>query len=629
MMLIKMVLGIVSAVFGATIAAYFGLKKFAPWIFSDITYIRTVKGANDRFEAQCKNKKFIIDVFEETVKKYAKKTMLIYEDREYSFEYMDNMANQVAQTALNIGLRQGDIVAMFQFNEPSFIWTYLGFQKIGVQIAFINYNLRFKSLLHCIKVSEAKLILIGQGMELKKAILDIQDDLTSFDIYSQDPKPENLPVGFKSFGEAFTKAPSTQPDKSHRSGLRYSTPYVFIYTSGTTGLPKPAIITQLKASRAAYVMTIIGNGNDVLYETLPLYHSAGSMLGVGFCFATGATMVLRSKFSASQFWEDCRKHDVTIIHYVGELCRYLVARPENMQDKVHKVRVAFGNGLRKDVWKEFQSRFNVPQIAEFYAATEMPLGFINVSNKFGSVGRSSPLLRKVVPCEFVKYDYHTQGPIRNEKGRCIACRPGEAGLLIIPLTKIITFEGYKGRKEETNRKLLHNVFKEGDVYINSGDLMYVDDNYDVYFCDRVGDTFRWKGENVSTTEVANVISALDFIHDVTVYGVTVQGCEGRAGMASLCLKEPGCVTLTEEQLRLIWTHCKDLLPSYARPRFIRLQEEMDLTSTFKQRKVALLQEGFDIHKINSTVYMLNEKKSRYSPMDERTYNGILDGTIAL
>lgn len=499
--------------------------------------------------------------------------------------------------------------------------------KIGVQVALINYNLRLNSLVNSIKASQAKILVVGTGEDLQEAVLKIIDDIDDVKVYTNDGKTPYLYDKISSFTDLVETASEQTPDRKLRSDVTIKSTCFLIYTSGTTGLPKPAIVTQLKSILFAHFFVLYGVGSEeIIYEPLPLYHTAGSMLGIGFAIAKGATVVLRSKFSASHFWEDCRKYNVTLIHYVGEMCRYLTSRPKTDNDQVHNVKIAIGNGLRTDVWTEFVDRFRIPTIGEFYGATELPVGFINVLNKFGSCGRSSPFLRKLIPCAFIKVDMTTQEPIRNSSGRCVPCNTGETGLLLVKMTKVQEFVGYRGREKENEKKILHDVFVKGDQYVNSGDLFRIDDDYNLYFSDRLGDTFRWKGENVSTTEVSSTLSELGFIHDAVVYGVNVPGCEGRAGMACLCLKEPDCKFLNEKQLHEISIQVNTHLPSYARPLFIRIQSEIDLTGTFKQKKARLVQEAFDINKIQH-IYYLPNSESQYTLMTNDIYQKIFNGNM--
>nr|KAF6388878.1 solute carrier family 27 member 2 [Myotis myotis] len=364
--------------------------------------------------------------------------------------------------------------------------------------------------------------------------------------------------------------------------------------------------------------------DDIIYTTLPLYHSAALMIGLHGCIVAGATLVLRNKFSASQFWDDCRKYNVTVIQYIGELLRYLCNSPQKPNDRDHKVRVALGNGLRGDVWREFIKRFGSIHIYEFYASTEGNIGFVNYTGKAGAVGRANFLQRKVVSYELIKYDVEKDEPVRDENGYCIKVPKGEVGLLVCRITGLTPFSGYAGGKSQTEKKKLRDVFKKGDVYFNSGDLLMIDRDNFVYFHDRVGDTFRWKGENVATTEVADTLGLVDFVQEANVYGVPVPGHEGRIGMASIKMKEGH-----EFDGKKLFKHIADYLPSYARPRFLRIQDTIEITGTFKHRKVTLVEEGFNPAVIKDALYFLDDKAAMYVPMTEDIYNAIRAETLKL
>ncbi|NXW61115.1 S27A2 synthetase, partial [Eurystomus gularis] len=342
--------------------------------------------------------------------------------------------------------------------------------------------------------------------------------------------------------------------------------------------------------------------DDVIYTTLPLYHSAGLLVGVGGCFEVGATCVLRSKFSASQFWDDCRRYDVTVIQYVGELMRYLCNTPKRPNDREHRVRMALGNGLRAEVWKEFLHRFGPISIWEFYGATEGNAGFINYTGKIGAVGRANAFLKCFASFELIKYNVENDEPVRDERGLCIPVRPGETGLLVIKITKNTPFHGYAGDSKKTEKKILRDVLVKGDTFFNSGDLLMVDHERFIYFQDRVGDTFRWKGENVATTEVEATLAMVDFIQEVNVYGVSVPGCEGRCGMAAIRLKAGA--TFDGDTF---YTFTRTMLPSYAAPRFVRLQDALEITGTFKQCKSNLVKEGFDPNVIRDPLFFRDEQ----------------------
>lgn len=391
------------------------------------------------------------------------------------------------------------------------------------------------------------------------------------------------------------------------------------------GLPKAAMINHLRIWYGTGLAIASGvKEDDVLYTTLPLYHSAALMVGVHGCIVSGATLVLRTKFSASHFWDDCRKYKVTVIQYIGELLRYLCNSPQKPNDRDHKVRMAMGNGLRADVWREFIKRFGDIHIYEFYASTEGNIGFMNYTRKIGAVGRVNYLQKKVVTYELIKYDVEKDEPVRDGNGYCIKVPKGEVGLLVCKITNLTPFNGYAGGKTQTEKKKLRDVFKKGDIYFNSGDLLMIDHENFIYFHDRVGDTFRWKGENVATTEVADVVGMVDFVQEVNVYGVSVPGHEGRIGMASIKMKENH-----EFDGKKLFKHVADYLPNYARPRFLRIQDTIEITGTFKHRKVTLVEEGFNPAVIKDALYFLDDKAETYVPMTEDIYNAINDKALKL
>ncbi|KAK3601065.1 hypothetical protein CHS0354_029291 [Potamilus streckersoni] len=620
---------------GSSSLAFLIEKMFYPGFQEDLKYLKIIRKIQSFVAPRLAKGNLLADIFEEKVKEKPDKTFIICNNKLYSYSFVDQQANRVARAAMEIGLKQDNVVAIMVYNEPAFLWLYLGLMKLGIRTALINFNLRSRSLAHCIQVSEANTLLVGEGDDLINAVTEILHELHGIDVYHLGNSTDwthQVTSNFKSFHSLMESSSPAPVDRSVRNKVGPLNTCVYIYTSGTTGLPKPVIISHARVvgsgfSGQAYDMA----EDDIIYICLPMYHSAALLLGIGNTITAGAAMVIRDKFSASHFWEDCRRHKVTLIQYIGEICRYLVARPKETLDGHHNIRVAFGNGLRPDIWTEFQTRFKIPRLLEFYGSTEGPIGFCNYSNIVGSCGRSSPFLRRMAQeVEFVKYDHHAQTAERDARGRCIPVEIGEVGLLIVPLIPGKTaFDGYKGKKESTEKKILRNVFQDGDIYFDTGDLMRVDNNYYLYFNDRVGDTFRWKGENVSTTEVSNVIAELDFIHDANVYGVTIPGCEGRAGMVAIHLKNPDLNRLTPSMLMALSKHCNSALPVYARPRFIRVQKELVLTATFKQQKVELIREGFDVTKIKDPLYYLNPTTNAYFPFDKTVYYQIISGNVPM
>ncbi|XP_014000755.2 long-chain fatty acid transport protein 6 isoform X2 [Salmo salar] len=401
--------------------------------------------------------------------------------------------------------------------------------------------------------------------------------------------------------------------------------FLFIFTSGTTGLPKAARVGHLKAVMCMAFLRLCGaRSDDNIYITLPLYHMTASLLGIGGCIQLGATCILKKKFSASQFWKDCVKHNVTVFQYVGELCRYLVNQPVVPEERAHKVRVAAGSGLRADVWREFARRFGKINVREAYGLTEASIGFVNYTNEIGPIGRAGYFNKLNMPFEFLSCDPQTYEPIRTNSGRCVKANKGETGLLVAPVSVMNPFLGYAGNTLQSEKKLLRDVFKEGDVYFNTGDLMLQDHRDFVYFRDRIGDTFRWKGENVATTEVSEILGSLEFLQEVNVYGVTVPGYEGRAGMAAIVLK-------MDQKLdgKKLYNHLVQSLPAYSWPWFLRIQTSIDVTETFKQQKRKLVQEGFSPEAVQESLYFLDLSQRDYVPLTQSLHDDIVSGKIRL
>jgi fatty-acyl-CoA synthase len=398
----------------------------------------------------------------------------------------------------------------------------------------------------------------------------------------------------------------------------------YIYTSGTTGNPKAANFSHLRylSVGGAYTEIASVRPDDRIYCVLPLYHTAGGVIAVSMALLNGATLVLRRKFSASEFWSDCRAHGVTIFQYIGELCRYLLNRPETSEDRVHKVRCVVGNGLRPDIWAKFQDRFGIRDVREFYGATEGNFALINLDNKVGAVGRVPPWLKSMFPVELIRYDVETESHPRDPDGRCIVCRPGEPGEAIgristDPRRPLGQFEGYTDASA-SGQKVLRDVFVKGDAWYRTGDLLSRDSEGYYYFVDRIGDTFRWKGENVATSEVAEVLSTCPGVREVNVYGVKLPGADGRVGMAALVADE-------SLSLEALYAHVTRQLAAYARPLFLRVRPELDTTGTFKHRKVDLVRDGFDPMAISDPLYFRDDARGRYEPLDQRLYEEIAAG----
>ncbi|XP_058473130.1 long-chain fatty acid transport protein 2 [Solea solea] len=598
-------------------------KMSAPYLWVDV--IQYLKLRSYRKTLQTRMQQGILtylDCFLHQARKNPNKPFIIFEKQTLTYQDVDYRSNQFARVfRLHGFLKKGDIVALLMCNEPDFICVWLGLCKLGCEVAFINVNIKAKSLLHCVQSCGAKTVVTGTDLvslveetlsELKRddmAVWVVDHTAPSEDFNSVLDKLEHMS------GERLSELPKVDIMSN----------FLFIFTSGTTGLCKAARLGHFKAIMSMAFFEMCGaSSDDIIYITLPLYHMSASLLGIGGCIQLGATCVLKKKFSASQFWKDCVQHNVTVVQYIGELCRYLVNHPVVPEERSHRVRLAAGSGLRLDVWKKFAQRFGRIKIREGYGLTEASIGFLNYTDEIGPIGRASYFNKLSMPFEILKYDPQSNEPVRADSGRCIRANIGEAGILVAPLTAINQFLGYAGNKVQSEKKLLRDVFKAGDVYFNTGDLLLQDHRDFLYFHDRIGDTFRWKGENVSTTEVSEVVGLLEFIKEASVYGVTVPGREGRAGMAAIVLQHDHKLNGTQ-----LFNHLARALPAYAWPRFLRVQTSLDVTETFKQKKMQLVQEGFNVDIIRDPLFYLDISQKDYIFMTGSVYQDIVSGKINL
>ncbi|XP_033502661.2 long-chain fatty acid transport protein 2 isoform X1 [Epinephelus lanceolatus] len=594
-----------------------------PFFWVDLIYY--LKLRKYRRTSQARMQQGIItylDCFLYQARNNPNKPFIIFENQSLTYQDVDKRSNQFANAFRTLGsLKQGDIVALLMFNEPDFICVWLGLCKLGCEVAFLNVNIKAKSLLHCFHSCGAKTLVVGADLvhlveevlpDLKKnnvAVWVVDHTSPSEDFNTLLDKVEHMA------GETLSDLPKVDIMSN----------FLFIFTSGTTGLSKAARVGHLKAIVSMAFFQMCGaTSDDIIYITLPLYHMSASLLGIGGCIHLGATCVLKKKFSASQFWKDCLKHNVTVVQYIGELCRYLLNQSVVPEERVHRVWLAAGSGLRSDVWKEFIKRFGMIKIREGYGLTEASIGFLNYTDEVGPIGRASYFNKLSMPFELLRYDPQTYEPVRTDSGRCIRAQMGEAGILVAPLTAMNQFLGYAGNQAQSEKKLLRDVFQAGDIYFNTGDLLLHDHRDFLYFRDRIGDTYRWKGENVSTTEVSEVLGLLDFIQEANVYGVTVPGYEGRAGMAAIVLKQDHKCNGPK-----LYNHLVKTLPAYAWPWFLRIQSSLDVTETFKQQKIKLVQEGFNPDVTQDLLYFLDVSQKDYILLTVCLYDDIVSGKIKL
>jgi fatty-acyl-CoA synthase len=543
---------------------------------------------------------------------------ILQDDRVLTWGELDAAANRVARWALGLGVGRGDVVALLMENRPEYIVTWFGLAKLGVVTALINTNLRGHPLAHSLAVAEAKHLVLGS--ELREALETARPHLAS--------APEVWATGGPTDGahdlDAALAAQSPAPvGREQRSGIVAGDKLFYIYTSGTTGLPKAANVSHARAmlmgggAAAAQRLT----RDDRVYIALPLYHSAGGAMAAGAALLSGGSMALARKFSASRFWSDCVRYEATAFQYIGELCRYLVNSPPHPDERRHRLRVCIGNGLRPEVWEPFQTRFGIPRIIEFYGATEGNIALMNFDGKVGAVGRLPGFVRRLAGTHLVRYDVGSDTHVRGPDGFCIPCGPGEVGEAIGRISERLRFEGYTSA-EATQKKVLRDVFEKGDAYFRSGDLLRADEDAYVYFVDRIGDTFRWKGENVATSEVAEVMTVCPGVREVNVYGVAIPGHDGRAGMAALVVDE------SFDPARLAAQVAREL-PGYARPLFLRIQPELEITGTFKHRKVDLVAEGFDPARVADPLWFWDAERGGYVPLDGALHARLVGGQVRI
>ncbi|XP_036408278.1 long-chain fatty acid transport protein 1-like [Megalops cyprinoides] len=570
----------------------------------------------------------IPSIFAQTVALHPDKPALVYEatGETWTFSQLDQLSNAVAHWALSQGWASGEVVALFMESRPMVVALWLGLAKVGVEAALINFNLRRDSLLHCMGVSGARGLVFGA--ELADAVLEVSSSLSQSMVRfcSGELSPDRrASLSALVLDPLLASAPCLPPPCAHRKG--FNDRLFYIYTSGTTGLPKAAIVVHSRYYRIAAFgyHAFRMRSDDIIYDCLPLYHSAGNIMGVGQCLVNGLTVVVKKKFSASRFWDDCIKHNCTVVQYIGEICRYLLSQPVRPSERGHRVRLAVGNGLRPSVWEAFTERFQVAQVGEFYGATECNCSIANMDGKVGACGFNSRILPNVYPIRLVKVEEENMALVRDREGLCVPCRPGEPGLLVGRINQqdpLRRFDGYASQ-DATSKKIAHNVFKKGDSAYLSGDVLVMDELGYMYFRDRSGDTFRWRGENVSTTEVEGTLSTLLGQTDVAVYGVPVPGVEGKAGMAAIADRagQFDCDAFLRE--------VQHVLPPYARPVFLRISPQVDTTGTFKIQKTRLQREGYDPRLSTDRIYFLNSRAGRYEAVNEELYSAIVEGRMSL
>ncbi len=559
---------------------------------------------------------------EKTAARRGNSTFLLFESERVTFDAFNRASNRRANLFMAMGIQKGEVVAVMMENRPEILETLVGLAKLGAVTGAINTNLTGQALAHSLNISGASRLIVGA--ECLERVVDLLPNLERIRpqtvlLDTRWPATVPVPAGLQDLNGMLTGASEANPPPV---ALKSPDLLMYIYTSGTTGLPKAARISHFRWFTAAYALGYYAweiTDRDVIYCALPLYHSNGALIAFGAALANGATLGISRRFRASKFWEEVVQFNATCFIYIGELLRYLVNTPATAHDRAHKVTRILGNGLRPDIWKQFQERFAVPHIREFYASTEGNAGMVNLDDVPGSCG--TPILKTSKNLALVRFDVDSNEYIRDANGFCMRCPAGEVGELLGEIKATTPFSGYTNAAE-TEKKLLRNVFKKGDVYFKTGDLLKQDANGHYFFVDRIGDTFRWKGENVSTQEVQELLTSYPGIHMINVFGVTIPGAEGRAGMAVLMMEEGANFDSSA-----FFKHTQEHLPAYARPAFVRLAKDMYLTGTFKLRKIELHKTGYDPAQTPDPLFYRDESKRTYLPLTAPQFDEIKAGRI--
>jgi len=540
-----------------------------------------------------------------------------YEDRAMSWREFNERTNQYAHVLADRGVEMEDVVVVDIINRPEMLVATMAVLKLGAIAALVNTGIKGAALAHSLRLVNPKTVVVG---EEQMASLDTisTDGIASDWLWVADRGDANAPDGWTDLEQAADTASTSNPAVTET--LKLGQPAVYIYTSGTTGFPKAAITKHLRlrmggmlVGRAVLELT----PQDTVYSPLPLYHSTGLLGGWASAVHTGSAIGVARQFSASSFWDDVRRFNASAFNYVGETLRYLLNQPPSPEDRNHRVRGIYGAGLRTEIWDEFKQRFDIPSIYEVWGASESPNGFLNLLNFDKTIGWN-PMGWKTV-----EWDAQAEEPARGPDGLMSEVGPGHTGLLIMKIDAHQEFAGYTD-EEATEKKVLRNVFEEGDTWFDSGDLIENLGHGHARFIDRTGDTFRWAGENVATTEVEGVAGSWHQVDQAVVYGVEVPGMEGRCGMALLMLRDG-------EQLdgEGFAKHLRANLPKFAVPRFVRIGSTLAMTGTFRPQKYDLKQEAYDLSAVADPIMILPPAEDAYRRLEEEDVDAIRAGDLRL
>ena len=550
--------------------------------------------------------------FQESTNKFGERPFVYFEEETWTYSEANKAANSFARYLSSNGVKHGDKVVLFMENRPYYAISLLALNKIGAIGVLINTSLTGDPLIHCINSSNSVKCIVGaeRAQPLQEVLEDINISNKDDFLWVEDTNEYTLPEWAINLKANLDFDDNENLDQTNQVTAKDVACYIF--TSGTTGVPKAAILPNAKLVAAATNITMAGyriNHEDCMYNCLPLYHSTGLMLGLCAAINVGAASFIKRKFSASSFWQEANKFNTTAFVYIGELCRYLINKEPSEAELNNPIVSMVGNGLRPDVWDTFKERFDIDRIIEIYGASEGNALFMNLFNKNKTIGMTS------AEVALLEYDVAEDEILKNDEGFCKKITNHDPGLLIVEIGPNAVFNGYTD-KEASEKKILRDVFKAGDAWFNTGDLIKTVDvgfafgKEHYQFVDRVGDTFRWRSENVSTNEVGEILNGYKDVNMANVYGVKVPGCEGRAGMAAFSLEDFEGFNWLEFS-----EYVENNLPKYARPIFIRIIQEMDTTGTFKLKKNELRDDAFNINKVEDKVFCLKPSSNIYERLD--------------
>lgn len=583
--------------------------------------LRPLKGLKNtfRFTKTIRRKQNLNYAFaiEHAANLYPENTLIKFEDQNISYRQFNERANQIAHYLISVNIQPGDVVALFMENCPDFLCAMAAIAKAGGVAALINNSQREKILTHSLTLVGAKAIIMGE--ELAHAFDSVKGSTKTIEHYLVVPDKDNHWLekqnnsdsgqGYLNIDNVSKGCSRNNPERA--KDIDPGAPCWYVYTSGTTGLPK-ASIQKHKKIMGIYLGLgmLMGRieSKDTIYSSLPLYHATALYLCWLPALANGGSIALRKKFSASEFWNDIRKFEATAFGYVGELCRYLMNQPASELDKQHNVKMITGNGLRPDLWVDFKERFGIDDVREFYGASEGNIVCYNLLNQDKTVGMTIGSYATVV------FDNETEKPVIGSDGYLVKAKQGEPGLLLGRITKVTPFDGYTD-STKNNGKIFSDVFRQGDSWFNTGDIVKDIGFRHLQFVDRTGDTYRWKGENVSTTEVEMIVNQYPHISESIAYGVEIPNTNGRAGMVAISIKED----VSEFDFAKFYDHLSGSLPAYAIPVFVRLLTSVDATGTFKYQRTHLKKDSF---RIENEVYVALPGSNTYQNIDSDIVGGI-------